>query len=144
MQAELKHSPMRGSTAFLLGKFDSAHSCLGKLATLLPFLPALINTKHPNIALLCSALLQLLHSQHPHTLDSDPHRMSAGWPPLRPTPSLEKMPVDSSMTEPTRAYYKLQFGDEATGFSYYVQSPIIVIGRNPVRFPLCLEFQLTI
>ena len=58
--------------------------------------------------------------------------MSAGWPPARPVPSLAEMPVDASMTEPTQAYYKLLFGDEATGFSYYVQSAVIVIGRNPV------------
>ncbi|ORY27501.1 hypothetical protein BCR39DRAFT_506272, partial [Naematelia encephala] len=40
------------------------------------------------------------------------------------------LPVDRSKTEPRSAYYKLQFGDEETGFSYYVQTTTVVIGRN--------------
>jgi hypothetical protein len=49
-----------------------------------------------------------------------------------PPPSLAALPVDRSKTEPKPAYYKLQFGDETTGFSYYVRTLSVVIGRNVV------------
>ncbi|KLT46046.1 hypothetical protein CC85DRAFT_290115 [Cutaneotrichosporon oleaginosum] len=50
-----------------------------------------------------------------------------------PPPSLAALPVDRSKTEPKPAYYKLQFGDESTGFSYYVRTLSVVIGRNVER-----------
>ncbi|WVQ73852.1 hypothetical protein IAR50_003433 [Cryptococcus sp. DSM 104548] len=53
------------------------------------------------------------------------------WQP--PAPSLAALPVDASKTDPTPAYYKLQFGDELTGFSYYVRTLTVVIGRNCER-----------
>ncbi|ODN80770.1 hypothetical protein L202_02922 [Cryptococcus amylolentus CBS 6039] len=53
------------------------------------------------------------------------------WQP--PAPSLAALPVDTSKTDPTPAYYKLQFGDELTGFSYYVRTLTVVIGRNCER-----------
>lgn len=46
------------------------------------------------------------------------------------------LPVDMSKTEPKPAYYKLQFGDDYTGFSYYVRTLGIVIGRKCVRLYL--------
>ena len=53
---------------------------------------------------------------------------STQWQP--PVPSLASLPVDKTKTEPTPAYYKLQFGDEVTGFSYYVRTLRVIIGRN--------------
>ncbi|XAO26888.1 hypothetical protein I312_105729 [Cryptococcus bacillisporus CA1280] len=50
-----------------------------------------------------------------------------------PAPSLAALPVDTSKTDPTPAYYKLQFGDDLTGFSYYVRTLTVVIGRNCER-----------
>lgn len=55
---------------------------------------------------------------------------SGPWHP--PAPSLAALPVDRSKTEPKPAYYKLQFGDDVTGFSYYVRTLSVVIGRNCV------------
>ena len=52
------------------------------------------------------------------------------WHP--PVPSLAALPVDRTKTEPKPAYYKLQFGDDYTGFSYYVRTLGVVIGRNVV------------
>lgn len=59
---------------------------------------------------------------------------SAHWHP--PVPSMAALPVDTSKTEPKPAYYKLQFGDDYTGFSYYVRTLGIIIGRKCVR-PCC-------
>ncbi|WVQ79071.1 hypothetical protein IAT38_001165 [Cryptococcus sp. DSM 104549] len=56
---------------------------------------------------------------------------AATWQP--PAPSMAALPVDRSKTEPTPAYYKLQFGDEVTGFSYYVRTLAVLIGRNCER-----------
>lgn len=56
--------------------------------------------------------------------------MSGPWQP--PAPSLAALPVDRSKTDPKPAYYKLQFGDDVTGFSYYVRTLSVVIGRNCV------------
>ncbi|WWC60084.1 uncharacterized protein I303_102648 [Kwoniella dejecticola CBS 10117] len=50
-----------------------------------------------------------------------------------PIPSLASLPVDKSKTDPKPAYYKLQFGDEVTGFSYYVRTLAVMIGRNVDR-----------
>ena len=63
------------------------------------------------------------------------HGLSVGpWYP--PAPSLAALPVDTSKTEPKPAYYKLQFGDDVTGFSYYVRTLAVVIGRTCVSaFP---------
>jgi hypothetical protein len=57
------------------------------------------------------------------------------WNP--PVPSMASLPVDRSKTEPKPAYYKLQFGDEVTGFSYYVRTLAVMIGRGCVS-PLFL------
>ena len=54
----------------------------------------------------------------------------AQWQP--PVPSLAALPVDKTKTDPKPAYYKLQFGDEITGFSYYVRTLNVIIGRNCV------------
>ncbi|OCF58130.1 hypothetical protein L486_04160 [Kwoniella mangroviensis CBS 10435] len=54
-----------------------------------------------------------------------------GWFP--PIPNLTSLPVDKSKTDPKPAYYKLQFGDEVTGFSYYVRTLAVMIGRNTDR-----------
>jgi len=54
----------------------------------------------------------------------------AGWHP--PAPSLVSLPVDTTKTEPKPAFYKLQFGDDVTGFNYYVRTTTVVIGRNCV------------
>lgn len=51
---------------------------------------------------------------------------------LPPAPSLHALPVDRSKTEPKPAFYKLQFGDDVTGFSYYVRTMEVMIGRNAV------------
>ncbi|WRT65505.1 uncharacterized protein IL334_002448 [Kwoniella shivajii] len=56
---------------------------------------------------------------------------SGHWNP--PIPSLASLPVDRSKTDPKPAYYKLQFGDEVTGFSYYVRTLAVMIGRNCER-----------
>jgi hypothetical protein len=40
--------------------------------------------------------------------------------------------VDQTKTEPKPAFYKLQFGDDVTGFNYYVRTTTVVIGRNCV------------
>jgi hypothetical protein len=61
------------------------------------------------------------------------HAGSAQWQP--PVPSMAALPVDMSKTEPKPAYYKLQFGDDYTGFSYYVRTLGIVIGRKCVSLP---------
>lgn len=63
-----------------------------------------------------------------------------------PAPSLAALPVDTSKTDPTPAYYKLQFGDDLTGFSYYVRTLTVVIGRNCVSHPTFppLHPQLTV
>ena len=53
-----------------------------------------------------------------------------GWHP--PAPSLVSLPVDTTKTEPKPAFYKLQFGDDVTGFNYYVRTTTVVIGRNCV------------
>ncbi|KAK8861391.1 hypothetical protein IAR55_002210 [Kwoniella newhampshirensis] len=53
------------------------------------------------------------------------------WQP--PVPSLASLPVDRTKTEPTPAFYKLQFGDDVTGFSYYVRTLMVMIGRNCER-----------
>lgn len=53
------------------------------------------------------------------------------WQP--PAPSLASLPVDRTKTEPKPAFYKLQFGDDITGFSYYVRTLTVMIGRNCVR-----------
>jgi hypothetical protein len=45
---------------------------------------------------------------------------------------MASLPVDRSKTEPKPAYYKLQFGDDVTGFSYYVRTLAVMIGRNCV------------
>ncbi|KAL7419644.1 Pre-rRNA-processing protein fhl1 [Cryptotrichosporon argae] len=50
-----------------------------------------------------------------------------------PVPSLAALPVDATKTEPKPAYYKLQFGDDVTGFAYYVRTLSVVIGRNVER-----------
>ena len=50
------------------------------------------------------------------------------WQP--PIPSHASLPVDRTKTEPKPAFYKLQFGDDLTGFSYYVRTLTVVIGRN--------------
>ncbi len=57
-----------------------------------------------------------------------------------PVPSLAALPVDPTKTTPKPAYYKLQFGDDYTGFSYYVRTLSVVIGRNCVRrlYPLSI------
>lgn len=52
------------------------------------------------------------------------------WGP--PAPSLQSLPIDRSKTDPKPAYYKLQFGDDFTGFSYYVRTLSVIIGRNCV------------
>ncbi|WWC87665.1 uncharacterized protein L201_002556 [Kwoniella dendrophila CBS 6074] len=56
-----------------------------------------------------------------------------GGPWYPPIPSLASLPVDKSKTDPKPAYYKLQFGDEVTGFSYYVRTLAVMIGRNTDR-----------
>jgi hypothetical protein len=56
------------------------------------------------------------------------------WHP--PEPSLDTLPVDTSKTDPKPAYYKLQFGDDFTGFSYYVRTLAVIIGRKVVRTKL--------
>lgn len=56
--------------------------------------------------------------------------VQAIWAP--PIPSMASLPVDISKTEPKPAYYKLQFGDDYTGFSYYVRTLAVVIGRQVV------------
>jgi hypothetical protein len=62
---------------------------------------------------------------------------SSGGPWQPPVPSLASLPVDRSKTEPKPAYYKLQFGDDVTGFSYYVRTLAVMIGRNCVcRFTI--------
>jgi hypothetical protein len=43
---------------------------------------------------------------------------------------MRALPVDLAKTEPKPAFYKLQFGDDITGFSYYVQTVEVMIGRN--------------
>ncbi|WVQ94477.1 hypothetical protein IAU59_001556 [Kwoniella sp. CBS 9459] len=53
------------------------------------------------------------------------------WHP--PIPSMASLPVDRTKTEPKPAYYKLQFGDDVTGFSYYVRTLAVMIGRNCER-----------
>lgn len=58
------------------------------------------------------------------------HSASGPWQP--PAPSFAALPVDQSKTDPKPAYYKLQFGDDITGFSYYVRTLSVVIGRNVV------------
>jgi len=50
--------------------------------------------------------------------------------PPPPVPSMSALPVDLAKTEPKPAFYKLQFGDDITGFSYYVQTVEVMIGRN--------------
>ena len=65
--------------------------------------------------------------------------MSGGFPAgegrwYPPIPSLAALPVDRTKTEPKPAYYKLQFGDDVTGFSYYVRTLAVVIGRNCVSW----------
>ncbi|WWC68838.1 uncharacterized protein I206_102773 [Kwoniella pini CBS 10737] len=55
-----------------------------------------------------------------------------------PIPSLASLPVDKSKTDPKPAYYKLQFGDEVTGFSYYVRTLAVMIGRNVERHSAAL------
>ncbi|WVN90466.1 uncharacterized protein L203_105702 [Cryptococcus depauperatus CBS 7841] len=59
------------------------------------------------------------------------HTQARPWHP--PEPSFDDLPLDSTKTDPTPAYYKLQFGDEETGFSYYVRTLSVVIGRNCER-----------
>jgi hypothetical protein len=49
-----------------------------------------------------------------------------------PPASLAHIPVDTSKTEPIAAFYKLQFGDELTGFAYYMRTLVVTIGRNVV------------
>jgi hypothetical protein len=49
-----------------------------------------------------------------------------------PPASLAHIPVDASKTEPIAAFYKLQFGDELTGFAYYMRTLVVTIGRNVV------------
>ena len=56
------------------------------------------------------------------------------WHP--PEPSMDTLPVDASKTDPKPAYYKLQFGDDYTGFSYYVRTLAVIIGRKVVCIPL--------
>jgi len=68
--------------------------------------------------------------------DADSSRVGS-W--LPPAPSLAALPVDRTKTEPKPAYYKLQFGDEETGFSYYVRTMTVIIGRNCVC-PLMLNY----
>lgn len=63
------------------------------------------------------------------------------WHP--PEPSLDTLPVDASKTEPKPAYYKLQFGDDYTGFSYYVRTLAVIIGRKVVCQSLFLMGKLT-
>nr|XP_031863126.1 uncharacterized protein CI109_001605 [Kwoniella shandongensis]KAA5530198.1 hypothetical protein CI109_001605 [Kwoniella shandongensis] len=58
---------------------------------------------------------------------------SGGGPWQPPVPSLASLPVDRTKTEPTPAFYKLQFGDDVTGFSYYVRTLMVMIGRNCER-----------
>jgi hypothetical protein len=68
-------------------------------------------------------------------LESLPPPLTAppqGGPWYPPVPSLAALPVDRSKTEPKPAYYKLQFGDDDTGFSYYVRTLGVVIGRKCV------------
>lgn len=67
----------------------------------------------------------------PSASSSGLHAGSAQWQP--PVPSMAALPVDMSKTEPKPAYYKLQFGDDYTGFSYYVRTLGVVIGRKIVR-----------
>lgn len=62
----------------------------------------------------------------PYTIPS----ASGPWQP--PAPSLAALPVDTSKTDPKPAFYKLQFGDDITGFSYYVRTLSVVIGRSVV------------
>ena len=57
-------------------------------------------------------------------------------PAYPPKPSFAALPVDRTKTEPKPAYYKLQFGDDVTGFSYYVRTLSVLIGRNCVSFRL--------
>lgn len=63
---------------------------------------------------------------------------SQGWHP--PAPSLVSLPVDITKTEPKPAFYKLQFGDDVTGFNYYVRTTTVVIGRNCVSLGLSLLY----
>lgn len=65
--------------------------------------------------------------------------MSGPWQP--PAPSLAALPVDTTKTEPKPAYYKLQFGDDVTGFSYYVRTLSVVIGRSVVS--VCATYRLS-
>ncbi|OCF45079.1 hypothetical protein I317_01131 [Kwoniella heveanensis CBS 569] len=58
---------------------------------------------------------------------------SGGGPWHPPVPSMASLPVDRTKTEPKPAYYKLQFGDDVTGFSYYVRTLAVMIGRNCER-----------
>lgn len=75
-----------------------------------------------------------LHTHnHPPPLPPIIHAASGPWQP--PAPSLAALPVDRSKTEPKPAYYKLQFGDDVTGFSYYVRTLSVVIGRGVVSKP---------
>ena len=60
-------------------------------------------------------------------------------PTFPPAPSLAALPVDRTKTEPKPAYYKLQFGDDVTGFSYYVRTLSVMIGRNWVSRALPLR-----
>ncbi|WVF66868.1 hypothetical protein IAT40_001611 [Kwoniella sp. CBS 6097] len=57
----------------------------------------------------------------------------AGGPWHPPIPSMASLPVDRTKTEPKPAFYKLQFGDDVTGFSYYVRTLAVMIGRNCER-----------
>ena len=78
-----------------------------------------------------------VHAFRGQGLSSPPPVMSGLLPASRgpwhpPIPSLAALPVDRTKTEPTPAYYKLQFGDDVTGFSYYVRTLAVIIGRNCV------------
>jgi hypothetical protein len=55
-----------------------------------------------------------------------------GYKPNPPPPSMAALPVDQTKTDPKPAFYKLQFGDDITGFSYYVRTLQVMIGRNCV------------
>ncbi|EIW69055.1 hypothetical protein TREMEDRAFT_74012 [Tremella mesenterica DSM 1558] len=52
----------------------------------------------------------------------------------RPWPvSLTRMEPDPALIEPGQAYYKLQFGLEEDGFTYYIQKEDVMIGRRCAR-----------
>jgi hypothetical protein len=86
-------------------------------------------------------MAMIMSQPHPFPLPSIPLETlppplttipTVGGPWYPPVPSLAALPVDRSKTEPKPAYYKLQFGDDVTGFSYYVRTLGVIIGRKCV------------